>query len=347
MSRTQIAALIVPSQPGPSVSTGLEGLSASKPADVNPLEPIAGKSIYSWIVDAALAASVRRIGIVASNPPVRARSELAARSDDALIEFVTPMTSVTDTLLYAIERLGSELTLRDSTHILILPAEAPQIDSAELRSLVDRHIASGVAATLLATQGETNSSLDEPVVIRDAAGQIVSIVDADNAAPGILCVRASLLSPALHRAVAPRWQHGAPLAEIAAVLTEVGHTVDVVERDEPLLSIRSAATRVPIEMALRDRIVSSWIDRGVAMPDPRQVTIDATVTFGKGVSLLPGSVLEGATVVGDGAIIGPNTHVTDSVIGSRAIVPHCVVRGAEVPQQRELRPFSVVEAGTG
>lgn len=336
MNRTQIAALIVPTQPAPQVSPG------AKPTDADPLAPIAGKSIYSWIVDAALAASVRRIGIVAHNPSVDARSELVTRSDDALIEFVTPMASITDTLMFALERLGSELTLRDSAHVLILPAESPQIGSAELRSLVDRHVASDAAATLLAAP--MSGSLMEPRVVRDPAGQIVSIIDAEGDAPGILCIKASMLVPALHRAVAPRWQSGAPLAEIAGVLTEVGHVVEIIERDTPIASIQSAATRAPIEMALRDRIVATWIERGVSMPDPRQVTIDATVTLGKGVQVLPGTILGGTTVIGDGAVVGPNSQVIDSVIGTQAMVPHSVVRGAEVPAREQVRPFSVIGA---
>lgn len=341
MNRTQIAALIVPTQPAPSVSAGIAGL---KQDDVDPLAPIAGKSIYSWIVDAALASSVRRIGIIASNPSIEARSELASRADSAMIEFVSPMSSVTDTLTFAVEKLGSELTLSDSAHVLILPAESPQIGSAELRALVDHHINTDAAATLLASP--MGDRLDEPVVVKDAAGQIVSIIDADSEAPGILCIRASLLAPALHRAVAPRWQNGAPLAEIAGVLTEVGHVVEVVDRDQPLASIHSPGTRAPIEMALRDRIISTWIERGVTMPDPRQVAIDATVTLGKGVQVLPGTILEGQTVIGDGAIVGPNSHIVDSVIGSRAEVPHSVVHGAEVAQQDQVRPFSVLGAGS-
>ncbi len=341
MIRTQIAAVIVPTQPAQGATVGVD----VKVGDAAPLSPLAGKSIYSWIVDAALAASVRRIGIITSNPTVEVRSELAARSDDAMIELVTPRSTLTETMTMAVERLGSELTLSDSAHILLLPAESPQIGSAELRSLIDRHIATGSAATLLAAPPEEVTG--EPTVVRDADGQIVSILEGGSAGPGIMCVRASLLVPALHRSVAPRWQNGAPLAEIAGVLTEVGHTVDIIERDQPIASIRSAATRAPIEMGLRDRIIAAWIERGVAMPDPRQVTIDATVTIGKGVTVLPGTVLEGATVIGDGATVGPNSHVVDSVIGCGAHVPNSVARGVEVPARDQVRPFSVLGAVTG
>ena len=336
MTGPSIAALIVPAQPT---------LGSAKVSGTDPLAPIAGKSIYAWIVDAALAASVRRIGIIADHPSPSARSELARRSDDAFVEFITPMRDVAETLMFAVERLGSELTLSESAHVLLLPAEAPQLQADELRALVDHHVSAGVAATLLVPAVDRETA-PEPTVVRGVDGQVLSITDASDDA-GVLCIRASLLIPALNRTIAPRWNGGAPLAEIAGVLTEVGHTVDVVDRAEPIKLITSAASRAPIEMELRDRVVAQWVERDVMMPDPRQVSIDATVTIGKGVQILPGTVLEGATVIGDGAIVGPNAHIVDASIGSRSRVPQAVIRGADVPPLTQVQPFSVLIAGSG
>ena len=78
------------------------------------------------------------------------------------------------------------------------------------------------------------------------------------------------------------------------------------------------------------------------MPDRRQVSIGSSVTLGRGVQLLPGSVLEGNTVVADGARIGPNTHLIDATVGSLAQVPHSVVDRNEVPARDELAPFTVM-----
>ena len=337
MDRTHVAALIVQTQ---------AAADAKSPDDAsNPLAPIAGKSVTGWIVDAALNASVRRVGVIAPAPNADVRSELATRSDEALIEFVSPTVDIVETLTFAIERLGSELTLRDSTHVLLLPAESPQIESTELRSLIDTHVASGAAATLLAPAVDTDLSTG-PVIIRDETGQVTSISETFAEPTSIMCIRAALLIPALHRTVVPTWKSGAPLAEIAGVLTEAGHQVDVIERPEPIEVIRSAATRTRIEMELRDRIVNRWIERGVVMPDPRQVSIDETVVLGKGVTVLPGSVLEAATVVGDGAIIGPNTQLHNALVGSQAEVPHSVVRNSEVATRQQVQPFSVLGAAS-
>lgn len=334
MERAQIAALVVSSSPAVNVKLSL--------GPEVPLAPIAGKSVLGWVVDAVLGASVRRIAVLADEPTAATRNELELRADQAMIELVSPSRDIADSVLFALERLGSDFTLRDSAHVLILPAEAPQIDKSELRTLIASHVDNRAAATLLTAAGPLDIDDSEPIVTRDSAGRVTSITDAAAGPAGVLCVNASLLIPALRRVDSPSWRRRVPFSDILRVLEELGHRVNVIERHEVLQTISSAATRTPIEMELHDRVIAGWLDRGTSMPDPRQVTIDATATLGQGVRVLPGTVIEGATVIGDGAIIGPNSHLIDALIGAGAEVPHAVVKNAEVAAREQLAPFSVV-----
>lgn len=259
-----------------------------------------------------------------------------------MIELISPSRDVADSVSFALERLGSALTLRDSAHILILPAEAPQIETAELRQLIETHVSSGAAATLLAASDVLDDGDQDPIVTRDSSGRVTSIADVGAGPSGVLCVNAPMLIPAIRRIQSPRSARSLPFVEIMHVLDEAGHRVNVIARDEPLRTISSATTRTPIEMELHDRVISGWLDRGTSMPDPRQVTIDATATLGQGVRVLPGTVIEGTTVVGDGAIIGPNTHLVDALIGAGAVVPHSVITNAEVQPHEQLEPFSIL-----
>jgi len=334
MERVQVAALIVPS----GVSFGVD-----KPAGVvDPLAPIAGRSIPGWIVDAALGASVRRIALVAHDTNTPTRQELLQRSDDALIEFVPPLRDVADTLSIAVERLGSELTLREAAHILVLPAECPQIDTPQLRGFIDEHVASGAAATV-GTSGSMES-LVEPVVVRDENGLVASIADVALGGVSLACVKASLLIPALRRGSVAGWERGAPLGDLASVLADAGHHVHHVTLPPSLVAIRSMTSRAVVEQQLRRRVIDHWLSLGVDIPVVGQVAIDATVSLGPGVQLLPGSVLQGDTVVGEGAQIGPNTHLVDATVGCNAIVPSAVVRGSEVGSGEALTPFTVRSA---
>jgi bifunctional UDP-N-acetylglucosamine pyrophosphorylase/glucosamine-1-phosphate N-acetyltransferase len=98
------------------------------------------------------------------------------------------------------------------------------------------------------------------------------------------------------------------------------------------------------------------------MWDPERTYVDAHVRLAPDVSLLPGVILRGRCVVGEGSEIGPNCLLTDTTVGQRATVsesicdrstigdgaeigPFCVLRpGAEVPARHVVPPHTVIEA---
>ena len=168
MERVQIAALIV---------SGASRRSTKAPNGADPLDPIAGLSLLTWVIDAAVGASVRRIAVVADPADARTRDELESRSDQALVEFVPRRNDLIDDMGLAIDRLGSDLTLRENTHLLVLPAEAPQIQAGELRLLIDEHLRNEAAATILGDPSAESALSDEPLVERDSSGQIHAILD--------------------------------------------------------------------------------------------------------------------------------------------------------------------------
>ncbi|MGI9606708.1 MAG: hypothetical protein ACR2P0_11275 [Acidimicrobiales bacterium] len=337
MDRPQVAALIV---------SGAHLHSSKAPTGpAEPCAPIAGLSIHTWMIDAMLRASVRRIAVIGNAPDPATRTEMEHRADSAVVEFVIRARSNdTEVMADALQRLGPDLSLLDSSHVIVLGGESPQLEATELRMLIDEHVARGASATILGPAA-TDMSSDEPLIDRDADGIVRSIVDpmslpSTNGEIGIF--RAPLLVPALRR-VTPRGWDGPPLVQDAGdTLERSGHPVVRLHRDEPLIAIETMAERAVVEVQLRDRIVATWIDRGVFMPDPRAVHIDARATIGHGVELCPGTVIEGPSVIADGAVIGPNSHVVDATIGAGARVPHSVVSGTDVAAHTRLAPFSVL-----
>lgn len=331
----QFAALILPT--GPLVD--------AKQASEACLSPIAGKTLHQWLVDAALGASVRRVAVISSDLSPQTRSEFDLRSDDPMIHIVGfPEGAIVDTVSEAVNKIGSDFTLRDATHLLLLPAGCPQITTADIRRVIDHHVVTEAAATICS--GEVDDNLAEPVISRDAHGWVSSIADVPRGGGEIACFRADVFLPALRRTRRGLDFDGLGV-EAASVLGEAGHHVETLEFPGRLEVVRSGASRAGVEATLRGRILAEWIDRGVMMPDPNQVSIDATVHLGKGVTVLPGSVIEGRTVVADGARIGPNSHLVNATIGSSAEVPHSVVEGVEVPPRSALRPFTVLRPTAG
>ena len=66
---------------------------------------------------------------------------------------------------------------------------------------------------------------------------------------------------------------------------------------------------------LRDRVNEGWMRAGVSIIDPATTWIDVTVTLARDVVIEPNTQLRGATSVGPGAVVGPDTTLTDVTIG--------------------------------
>jgi bifunctional UDP-N-acetylglucosamine pyrophosphorylase/glucosamine-1-phosphate N-acetyltransferase len=100
------------------------------------------------------------------------------------------------------------------------------------------------------------------------------------------------------------------------------------------------------EQALRARINSHWMRDGVRMTDPLRTYVDATVTLGPEVELLPGTVLEGTTTVGAGSVIGPDARLVDTTVGQGATVSYSVATEAEIGDGVTVGPFAHLRPGT-
>jgi bifunctional UDP-N-acetylglucosamine pyrophosphorylase/glucosamine-1-phosphate N-acetyltransferase len=85
---------------------------------------------------------------------------------------------------------------------------------------------------------------------------------------------------------------------------------------------------------------------GVTIVDPKTTYIDPTVAVGRDATILPFTFLEGKTVVGEGAEIGPQVRIVDSEIGERARVTYAVVRGSVVGPEASVGPFASLRPGS-
>ena len=88
------------------------------------------------------------------------------------------------------------------------------------------------------------------------------------------------------------------------------------------------------------------MDDGVTVIDPATIYIDASVTIGRDAIIHPFTFLEGATVVGEGAEVGPQVRALDSEIGPRARVSFSVVTSSVVGPEASVGPFASLRPGT-
>jgi bifunctional UDP-N-acetylglucosamine pyrophosphorylase/glucosamine-1-phosphate N-acetyltransferase len=243
----------------------------------------------------------------------------------------------------------------DDSTIIVLPGDTPLLRPETLRALVETHVECANAATLL------TSLMDDPSgygrVIRKPDGQAARIVEHRDAAPdeldvkeictSIYAFRRDLLGPALRKLTTDNAQGEYYLTDVISVLGSMGHRIGVVQA--PAGETQGVNDRWQLAMAereLRSRTNRSHLLGGVTMLDPRQTFIDVTVTIGRDVTLYPGTILQGSTVIGNGCEIGPDTRLVDCAVGDDAVVEHTVGHDAEIGPAAVVGPYAHLPAGS-
>lgn len=239
--------------------------------------------------------------------------------------------------------------------VVVLPGDSPLITGETLRRLVTAHHRAGAAGTML------TAVLAEPHgygrVVRDDTGAVVRIVEQKDAtveeeaisevATGMYAFEADLLRAALGRLTTDNAQGEQYLPDVVGIFVGDGrHVAAVVAEDAA--ETEGCNDRAQLAVARRrmsDRLALHWMRAGVSIVDPATTWLDATVTLEPDVTLLPGTILEGATHVATGATVGPDTSLKDTVVGEGATVvrSHCLL--ADIGPEATVGPFTYLRPG--
>lgn len=316
-----------------------------------PIHLLCGRPMMSYVIDALDAVGVTSAVVVTGVAGDRISKRMFEDPATMQLSFVEQPRDrgSADAALIGLSGFDEFL---DDGDLLVVPADLPLIDVTVLAQLVSTHRAEGAACTVLTVEADE----DDPWVIdRNRSGRPVGLRRADplDEGPrerlvGLYCISRGLLAPAVRRIPALGVDRRQDLADILAVLADSGHGVAtaLVEWTPALEPINSRRDLAEAEATLRARTNRYWLERGVTMVDPSRTYIDATVRFGVDVTLFPGTILQGETVVGDGCEIGPDTRLDRCQIGRNCLIEKTMARLAEIGDECRVGPFAVLEPGS-
>ena len=164
----------------------------------------------------------------------------------------------------------------------------------------------------------------------------------------VYAFRRDLLAPALRRLAPDLGRRDFFLPDVIGELATMGHFIGSYRLDDPneAQGVDDRWQLAMVERELRARTNRRWLLDGVTMLDPRQTFVDVTVELGRDVTLFPGTMLQGRTVVGDGCEIGPNTRLVDCVVGADCVVENTVGEDAEIGEGSRVGPFAHLAPGS-
>jgi bifunctional UDP-N-acetylglucosamine pyrophosphorylase/glucosamine-1-phosphate N-acetyltransferase len=324
-----------------------------------PLHLLCGRAMLLYVLDALDDLSVQKAVVVVGHGAESVTKKLSEQGPpDLVIDFVEQhvQRGTGDALSVALTAFADvDDDAEDGGDVVVLPGDTPLLRPGTVAALVQRHREADAAATILTAR------LPDPTgygrVVRgkdDRVRRIVEQADAvgdelaiDEINTSIYCFRRSLLAPALRRLSPENAQGEYYLTDIVEVLYDAGYKVVTLVSDDPeeTRGVNDRAQLAAAEAELRRRTNQFWMARGVTMLDPDRTYIDATVELASDVTLFPGTMLQGRTIVGAGAEIGPGTRLVDSVVGPGARVEMTVCRDADIGGDAIVGPFAVLEPG--
>ncbi len=325
-----------------------------------PLHLMCGRPMVMHVIHALSEVDIDRTVVVVGHGAERVTKKVQEQAPNwAHVTFVeqTVQRGTGDAAMVGMTAIPGD-DLDDDSTIIVLPGDTPLLRAETLQQLVATHLSSGNAATAI------TSVLDDPAgygrVLRAPAkhgdGRVLQVIEQRDASPEILAIREvwtsmcafrrDLLGPALRRLSPDNSQGEYYLTDVVEVLAGMGHQIATVQAPEA--ETRGVNDRWQLAVAereLRSRTNRHWLLNGVTMLDPRQTFIDVTVQLGRDVTLYPGTILQGNTVIGDGCEIGPDTRLVDCVVGARAVVENSVGRDCEIGDDARVGPYAYLAPG--
>jgi bifunctional UDP-N-acetylglucosamine pyrophosphorylase/glucosamine-1-phosphate N-acetyltransferase len=293
------------------------------------LHPVLGRPLLAWPLDVARALPAARRGVV-----------VGFQAEDVVQALPAGFEAVLQRQLW-----GTGHAVRQARRLfagagdtVVLSGDTPLLTVATVRRLLAAHRRRRAAPTGYGR------------VVRDGRGEVRAIVEHDDADAatrrldevnaGVYCFENRFLDRALGRLRAANRQEEYYLTDVIAAAVRAGLGVAGVPCDD-------AEEMLGVNDVLRRRVLERLMRAGVTVLDPASTWVEAGVRVGADCVLLPGTTLQGRTVVGGGGRIGPYTRIRDSRIGPACVIADCcVVEEALVGSSCRVGPFARLRPGT-
>jgi len=250
---------------------------------------------------------------------------------------------------HAVRTVVESVGVIDGT-VIVLFSDTPMLRGETLVGLATEHEAARAAATVLTAQAPDPTGYGR--ILRDVDGQVTGIVEEADAAPeqralteissGMFAFDGRLLADAVKRVAPARATGEEYLTEVPAILRADGHLVGSAFCSD-FAEIQGVNNQVQLARArrvLNERMLANWMAAGVTIVDPASTWIDVDVLIEPGVRISQATQLEGSTIVGADARVGPNCLLRDTIVGAGATVLHAVCEGIVIGPGTVVGPFA-------
>lgn len=321
-----------------------------KSATPKVLHSIGGRSLVGHAVAAAASLEPQALVVVVGHARDLLVEHLSAVAPGARVA----VQDVQHGTGHAVGCALDQVEIGDGT-VVVTYGDVPLLSAGTLAELVDTHESSGATVTVL------TAHCDDPTgygrIVRDESGQVGSIVehrDADQTQRAITEINSGIYAfdgAALRRHLAglgtDNDQGELYLTDVVRLARSSGETVSTLLTDDTWQTegVNDRVQLAALGSELNRRVLTGWMRAGVSVLDPASTWVDVSVTLERDVTLLPGVHLSGATSIAEGAVVGPDTSLHDTVVEAGASVVRSHVIGARIGPGATVGPYTYLRPG--
>lgn len=342
MTSTELAVVVLAAGKGTRMKSALPKV----------LHPLAGVPLIGHVLATAEALEPDHTLVVLRHEKDVVEPVVLQHSPDAtiVIQDDTPGTG------RAVEMALAALPADFSGQVAVISGDVPLLDAATIEAVLAHHRQMGAAVTMLTAQ------LDDPTgygrVIRRDDGAVERIVEESDASAdekevreinsGTYVFSHSIATEALQAIDSANAQGEKYLTDVIGWCVDNGHLVNAVLVEDTWIveGINDLSQLAEVHALLNRMIIRGWQYQGVRIIDPASCWIDLGVEIEPDVTIHPGVQLHGATKIGQGSIIGPDSTLTDCEVGEQATITRTEAVGAVIHHTAQVGPFSYLRPGT-
>ncbi len=138
----------------------------------------------------------------------------------------------------------------------------------------------------------------------------------------------------------------AALDETAPIGHYLRHSGDACTEDDGFFNLGGPEELPEWQPIMNGNYLRVLIRSGVEIWDLHNTYVEPGIPVGIGTTLLPGTILQGATTVGYGCTIGPNTRLVNTKVGNHSTVEQSKAEDAQIGSHVQVGPFAHLRPGT-
>lgn len=314
------------------------------------LHEICGKAMISHAVSAAAALDPQHLVVVVGHEREQVTDHLSKLPNALTTAVQEEQKGTGHAVACGLEALG-EVT----GEVVVTYGDVPMLTGTTLRQLVATHRARRNGVTVLTATVADPSGYGR--ILRDG-DRVVGIVEdrectaeqrrIDEINSGIYVFEADTLREGLASLTTDNAQGEQYLTDVLKFAHDRGEPCGAFVTDDVWqtegVNDRIQLARMTQEM--NRRLLDEWMRQGVTIIDPRSTWIDVDVDLAPDVVLMPGTILQGATTIKQGAVIGPDSTLMDVEVGEGAEVVRTHGSFAIIGAGATVGPFSYLRPGT-